>query len=899
MPAVINLKRMSVAGWKAIREPLEIPFNGESWLIHGENEVGKSSIFSALRLALFENPDANGAWAAGWVNNQSPEARVEVELLIDGDPFTIIKTRSATGNGSTNLFEGIGAHRVPLSTGRDAVEEILELVGASARSGRADEIPSDWGILAWLLAPQGMDSVSPARQHGTQTLGLESAISPEMVQVEESLRNSLGNELTPTGKPIKNGTYRAAIGKVTRADHRIEEIETDRASYTEILQEVMRKEAEIEATQDKLAEAAEEVQSLRGTVIDLTQREGEIKTIEAQRNAKQAEVDAASTAIDTLKTIEDELAGHKKDVHDAVGKIKLESEKKNDVDVNFTKNTELLKSTRESHQDSVDSIDAKNSLIIAATKIQQRDELQGKIDSLDEIDKEVAELEAQGPVIDDEALDGMNDLAVRLERAEGMLSSLSESRGISAEVEGQLEASWEVDGQETEVESKTRFAQQLKIDGEGFSINLNRDLADDDANWAQRRVECVSELSAHGVSSSEELRDKEVTERKRAESMRDLSTKKSVLGDRDIIADQLEKLSDVQDPSEDTPDIDALNAEVRVLGSMRDDQKEQIKGLDETVEDLRAQRQTLGERLGDLRAEEQAAKELEENCGTRRDEEIGTGGTIQTRKDSHSKLISELTGLTKEFNDSVGLMETEEQAQQDGLTRALRVKAQFENESRHLGAESIALEQQAQDLGGANLHRDFIDAREALNEAESTKDRIERRVRAEERLLERFKRALTASTIDEIGPIMKRVEQWLSKATLGRWTSLEMDSTLNVTALHGPNQIRSIEGEGFGSMGLQQLIHALIRLSVACKIHDDKAKDDPEFPPVALVMDESQSHIDDRRVVRLMDSFNREIASGRVQVIALSHRMSEFQSLEAINYNVDRREVTDQRNTRA
>ena len=100
-------------------------------------------------------------------------------------------------------------------------------------------------------------------------------------------------------------------------------------------------------------------------------------------------------------------------------------------------------------------------------------------------------------------------------------------------------------------------------------------------------------------------------------------------------------------------------------------------------------------------------------------------------------------------------------------------------------------------------------------------------------------------------------------------------------------------------MGLQQLIHALIRLSVACKIHDDKAKDDPEFPPVALVMDESQSHIDDRRVVRLMDSFNREITSGRVQVIALSHRMSEFQSLEAINYNVDRREVIDQRNTRA
>ena len=82
MPASINLRRMSVTGWKAIREPLEIEFDGESWLIYGENEVGKSSIFSSIRFALFEYPDTSGAYARSWVNNASPEAEVEVELLM-------------------------------------------------------------------------------------------------------------------------------------------------------------------------------------------------------------------------------------------------------------------------------------------------------------------------------------------------------------------------------------------------------------------------------------------------------------------------------------------------------------------------------------------------------------------------------------------------------------------------------------------------------------------------------------------------------------------------------------------------------------------------------------------------------------------------------------------------
>ena len=123
MPAAINLRKVTVSGWKAIdSKPVEIPFDGDSWLIYGGNETGKSSTFSAIRTALFENPGSTGAFADDWVNNQTPNgAKIELELLIDGQEYTIVKTRSTSKSGSTTLYEGCGSGRTQHSTGQDAV----------------------------------------------------------------------------------------------------------------------------------------------------------------------------------------------------------------------------------------------------------------------------------------------------------------------------------------------------------------------------------------------------------------------------------------------------------------------------------------------------------------------------------------------------------------------------------------------------------------------------------------------------------------------------------------------------------------------------------------------------------------------------------------------------------
>ena len=176
-----------------------------------------------------------GDFANDWVNNQTPNgARIELELLIDGDEFTILKTRgNAKGSGNTILYEGRGGGRTQIVTGTDAVNEILEKIGARPRGGagsREDEQPSNWGILAWLLAPQGMDSVTPAREQGTQTIGLERAVSAQMVQVEEALKSNLDDQLTKGGsrkrQPKTGSTYKAAIDASATATDNLNEINT-------------------------------------------------------------------------------------------------------------------------------------------------------------------------------------------------------------------------------------------------------------------------------------------------------------------------------------------------------------------------------------------------------------------------------------------------------------------------------------------------------------------------------------------------------------------------------------------------------------------------------------------------------------------------------------------------
>ena len=120
MVAALHILSLRVSGWKAIShdDQVFIDFRsddhevGQSCLITGPNESGKSSTFSALRYALFEIHNRGGEATSNWVNyatiNDKQRAEIDIELLINGEPYTIQKRRKQTSPNQKSNFQ---AHR--------------------------------------------------------------------------------------------------------------------------------------------------------------------------------------------------------------------------------------------------------------------------------------------------------------------------------------------------------------------------------------------------------------------------------------------------------------------------------------------------------------------------------------------------------------------------------------------------------------------------------------------------------------------------------------------------------------------------------------------------------------------------------------------------------------------
>ena len=902
MPAAINLQKVTVSGWKAIdAAPVEIPFNGESWLIYGGNETGKSSTFSAIRAGLFERPDVSGIFADDWVNNQTPNgAQIELELLIDGQEFTIVKTRGKNKNGSTTLYEGCGGGRTQISTGTDAVNKILELIGAKPRGGaggRDPEQPRNWGILAWLLAPQGMDSVTPAREQGTQTIGLERAVSEQMVQVEEALNTSLATELTDGGQngnrqPKSGSTLKAAIEALGSATETLSEIEVRRGQYTKFLQEITQVENSIKEEEDYLIKAIEDLDALRDVAVDVTGMDGSIEVEQAKIEAKELEITTAEESIKALKTVSGELDGLMSELETYRALIITANANKKALDSTIKANNGRIDLLTKQLQNNSEVIQTKQEERLAAVADATRTELQETLAKLDGFEGKLNELLEQGPICDDDELKKMNDLVSRFEHAEAMLKHISEGMGVSVQLDGKLKANWNIDGIETEVDSEAVFAQEMIIQGSGFKLNLKKE-STENKDWVKERADCISEFEEYSVVDSDELRTKVNGEKVRSKSAQTWEDKIETIANRDEIEGRLEKLPN-QSEGDSGIDVGALKAEIDVLTDENGDLEKDIQTLGEETEPLQKQSTTHGEELNTHRASEKATDALGKSAAKRRDDEIEANGVMANRGDRLKSLNIELKAKKDYRQQLITRKETEEAATTDGLKAAIRIRNHISRELIGKRSDLNTLNDKADELGGANLQQAIVEASSSVTDAKNFLDRTERSVRAEERLLGRFIGALNDATEFEIGPIKEQVQIWLGAVTEGRWTQVEMDSKLNVTRIHGPS-CPPIEGEKVGSGGLKQVIHALIRLAVACKIHDDKSAKNPDFPPVALVMDESQGHVDDARVRRLVGRFNTEIKRGRVQVIALSHRRDEFQALNALNYNVERREVNDDR----
>ena len=317
MPAALHILRIKIGGWKAIREdnPVEIDFQGgkkfaSSALIVGPNESGKSSLFSALRFALFEKFDRRGVMTKNWVNHGSDEAKIEVDILINGENYSIIKTRKSSKGGTSALYHGTGTDKEILLRGPDADSKILELLGASWKSSNTkEELPSNWGLLAWLLAPQGMDSVNPARESGTETLGLNRVMSPELSILQDTLIKANASELNDNMTPKKHGKYWEASQEEKNLLSDINELTNKSEAFSDLMENIQKCNTKIEDLKRKEEEAQNEYDAVLGDHSDSEPLlETNLESLKSKAKAQDLNKIELSNELKTLTDLEAELS---------------------------------------------------------------------------------------------------------------------------------------------------------------------------------------------------------------------------------------------------------------------------------------------------------------------------------------------------------------------------------------------------------------------------------------------------------------------------------------------------------------------------------------------------------------------------------------------------------------
>ena len=184
--------------------------------------------------------------------NDKQRAEIDIELLINGEPYTIQKRRKQTSpnqksnfSGSSELFSGTGLTKTSIARGKPADEKILELLGARTTGKRKKRIRAPvFGLLAWLLAPQGMDSIAPARKEGIGALGLERSVDEDASKLYETILADLKGILTderrnPTGEFATKKDVNEQLKKNLR------DLENQMTQFSSWLEEVSRKEAKL------------------------------------------------------------------------------------------------------------------------------------------------------------------------------------------------------------------------------------------------------------------------------------------------------------------------------------------------------------------------------------------------------------------------------------------------------------------------------------------------------------------------------------------------------------------------------------------------------------------------------------------------------------------------------
>ena len=913
MVAALHILSLRVSGWKAIShdDQVFIDFTsddhevGQSCLITGPNESGKSSTFSALRYALFEIHNRGGEATSNWVNyatiNDKQRAEIDIELLINGEPYTIQKRRKQTSpnqksnfSGSSELFSGTGLTKTSIARGKPADEKILELLGARTTGKREEENPSSWGLLAWLLAPQGMDSIAPARKEGIDALGLERSVDEDASKLYETILTDLKGILTderrnPTGEFATKKDVNEQLKKNLR------DLENQMTQFSSWLEEVSRKEAKLVERRLHSEKANEEWDAFNqtGGLQEDAQNAQEKERLLQLQASQQKDLAAAESALTSISELEDDLKKAKKQVSNLTKKEGAALNKKNEQ-LEISRELDYVKEKLKADRDDLKkALKETNKLYEGAKKHHEYVQAVDAHSALKQCNEELEILLKDGEILEETKLDELKDLLSELKFNESVLEYKREASTWVVDIEKGFKPDVLIDGEPVSPSTDALpLLDNLIVRTSDEKEILVRPASDNDFS-VEKQSKLMETLAAHGYDSIPALQDAISTEFNRIKEHKQLQEIIERYPPLDEIQKQVNSLRETVKADAPQLDLESIERERSDLENSIESIQQEIDLLDEKRKEQAAVLAKARKEFDDISEKRKIAENTVEITDSYRITAIEEQGTIEScknkLKDAKTQL-SETQRLIKQIEDSEDLKRSARRSEHERLRKN---KTVAEKELRDIEIDLSRLKDNLDAAFAEDINTKIHEMSEKLRINTIQFQKYERSVRARDALASRIREKLTNATNIETAPIRNKVQSWLHAVTEGKWTDIELSPSLEVLGIGGPMDA-FLPREETGSHGLQQVIHALIRLAVATHIYDTSSKDNPDFPPVTIVMDESQGHVDGDRVSLLMERFNKAIAEGKIQVIALSHRGDEFRSLQpVVEYDMKRKQVRE------
>jgi DNA repair exonuclease SbcCD ATPase subunit len=876
------IKALFVEGVGRFSTPVQVDGFGDGVnVLAAGNEVGKSTLFKAMRTCLFCRHDSRtqDIRDLGSDGGQLP-ATVQIAFEQNGRAYVI---RKAFLRSPSAILTEDGRE---IARSKQADEAIWDILGVSPGSGRA----LDDGAFGLLWVGQGASFTTPALGAGASSM-LNAAIESEVGALIggerarlalDDINTELRRYLTDSEqRPRTDGPLRRAIaevehwqaaetenrGKLAALDSQFQELAQYRRRHVDLTDPVAVRlaTAELLAAKKALAEAQSAAQELRRLEAEEV---GARRALEAAAQRLKQLRDLTGR-IDTNRTIEvalarklPEHAAREQEARVALARIQL--------DIGGVEKTLHALSARERQLER---------LAGAVLRAQRKEELGRQLKVLEAAVEELRETDAQLAQIQvkPKTVESLDELDRQIASLDARLSAAAAQLAVEVKPEGVGQV--RIGSVRPGGAYSAAIVALTKITVADLAVITVTPAAQPSQ---ERRTELEEQrlalLKAAGVETVPEAhallakrRDLEASRKGTLAQLKTLNVIDDPEGAIGRLKNALAKaeaaIAAVTAEAEDgrlptNTEIEEQQASVRQVRvsaearrvSLDETLGQQQKGLEAAVAD----RSSAESKLEDLRnriAEDAALCPDDERAAR----EVALVTQLTEAETTHHTVAATLTARRQIAPDADEI--ERRQARCDRLEQAASNRG---DELRHLERDIGRLTGQIQTAGGDGVGEALAAAVEQRSIAERNCARLEERVAILKLLRDTISACLTESRERYHEPVRRHLRPFLND--LFPSAELELGDDFAI------KRIRRDRSESFDRLsdGTQEQVAVLVRLAMGAMLAE-------RGTPVPIILDDALVYCDDDRIQRMFDALGR--AGKRQQIIVLTCRLRSFGSL--------------------